>query len=1772
MTTRTGGTPARSRTKTTASKNGGREADEAMLREVLDALLALKQGDVDVRLPTRRAGLSGRIATAFNDCVALIDKNTSEIERISRLVGREGRMSERMGLPGSAGAWTTRANAINALIDDLIRPTTEIARVIEAVARGDLSQKVALSIEGRPLKGEYLRIGRAVNAMVDQLSSFGAEVSRVAKEVGTDGKLGGQAKVKGVSGTWKDLTDNVNLMASNLTAQVRDIAQVATAVAKGDLSQKITVDVKGEILELKDTINTMVDQLSSFADEVTRVAREVGTDGKLGGQANVKGVSGTWKDLTDSVNVMASNLTGQVRNIAQVASAVARGDLSQKITVGAKGEVAALADTINSMTDTLRVFGDEVTRVAREVGTEGRLGGQADVPGVAGTWKDLTDNVNSMASNLTGQVRNIAQVATAVAKGDLSQKITVDVRGEILQLKNTINTMVDQLSSFADEVTRVAREVGTEGGLGGQAHVKGVSGTWKDLTDNVNSMASNLTSQVRDIARVTTAVAGGDLSQKITVDVKGEILELKNTINTMVDQLRSFADEVTRVAREVGTEGKLGGQAEVFGVSGTWKGLTDNVNFMASNLTAQVRNIAQVATAVAKGDLSQKVTVDVKGEIAELKDTINTMVDQLGAFAAEVTRVAREVGTEGKLGGQAEVLGVAGTWKDLTDNVNFMASNLTSQVRDIAHVTTAVARGDLSQTITVDVKGEIAELKNTINTMVDQLSSFADEVTRVAREVGTEGKLGGQAQVPGVGGTWKDLTENVNSMASNLTGQVRNIAQVTTAVAKGDLSQKITVDVKGEILELKDTINTMVDQLGAFAAEATRVAREVGTEGKLGGQANVPGVSGTWKDLTDSVNFMASNLTSQVRNIAHVATAVAGGDLSQKITVDVKGEILELKKTINTMVDQLSSFAAEVTRVAHEVGTEGILGGQAEVEDVSGTWRHLTESVNQLAQNLTTQVRAIADVATAVTQGDLTRAIDVEAQGEVADLKDNINQMIRNLQETTQKNAEQDWLKSNLARISGMMQGQRDLRQLSRLIMSEVTPVVSAQHGAFFMANGEGADLELTLIASYASASRKKARTRVRIGEGLVGQAAAERAPLVVTDPPADYVRLSSGLGEAPPAAIIALPVVFEGQVLAVIELASFRPFSDVSTMFLEQLVETTGVVLNGVIANMRTEELLAESQRLARELQSQSLELQQGQEQLRQTNAELEEKARLLEEQNRNIELKNREIEVARKGLEDKAHQLALASNYKSEFLANMSHELRTPLNSLMVLAQLLASNPDGTLKPKQVEFAHTIYDAGKDLLLLINDILDLSKVEAGRLDILPARVPVDDVRESIEQAFRPLAEQKGLSLEITIGTDCPPFLRTDPQRLQQVLNNLLSNAVKFTNEGGVSVRIGQPPDGVAFTTPQLQEAGTAIAFTVSDTGIGIAPDQLDVIFEPFRQADGTASRRFGGTGLGLSITREVARLLGGELRVDSSVDEGSTFTLFLPLLYVPVEPTLREALRRPAEDEQAEPVDAGDETAVPRRVLLFEADLTEDESVAAFLRGQAGTTVTEAATIGEAVAYAEAAPFDHLVLHAAAEESRLLLEKLPSSSKQSLAVHAYPFAQTDAEIFAREGVAIVDSLTDLAEALRPTRPASGPAIAAAPAAPVPDGSLSGKSILVVEDDVRNVFALTNALENHGMSVLFAQSGSEALDVLYRNPDVDLILMDIMMPGIDGFETTRQIRGRDQFVGLPIIALTAKAMKGDRERTLAAGATDYIAKPVEMDELLSKIHACLYR
>ena len=774
-----------------------------------------------------------------------------------------------------------------------------------------------------------------------------------------------------------------------------------------------------------------------------------------------------------------------------------------------------------------------------------------------------------------------------------------------------------------------------------------------------------------------------------------------------------------------------------------------------------MRNIAEVATAIANGDLSRKITVDVSGEILRLKETINTMVDQLNAFAGEVTRVAREVGTEGKLGGQAQVHGVAGTWKDLTDNVNFMASNLTAQVRNIAEVATAIAGGDLSKKITVDVRGEILLLKETLNTMVEQLRSFAAEVTRVAREVGTDGRLGGQAVVPGVAGTWKDLTDNVNLLAANLTTQVRNIAEVTTAVARGDLSRKITVDVNGEILELKDTINTMVDQLNAFAAEVTRVAREVGTEGKLGGQAQVPGVAGTWKDLTDNVNVMAANLTEQVRGIVNVVTAVANGDLKQKLTVRAKGEVAALAETINNMTGTLATFAEQVTGVAREVGVEGRLGGQANVPGTAGTWKDLTGNVNLLAANLTTQVRAIAEVATAVTKGDLTRSIMVDARGEVAELKDNLNTMITNLRFTTDRNSVQDWLKTNLARVTGLLQGQRDLSTVGRTLLSELTPLVNAQRSVIYRMDSEHEKPSLNLLAYYASTGVDgDLPDRMRMGETLIGQCAAEKQRILITDVPESAAQVRSALFHAVPRSVVVLPVLFESQVKAVIELASLSEFTASHFAFLEQLTASIGIVLNSIEATMKTEGLLKQSQQLTGELQNQQKELQEKNEQLAQ-------KAYQLAEQNAEVERKNEEIEQARRALEEKANELALTSKYKSEFLANMSHELRTPLNSILILGQQLAENPDSNLSSKQVEYARTIHGAGTDLLNLISDILDLSKIESGTVTVDAEEIEFANVLDTVRRTFRHEAESRQLTFDVSLGSENGPAYHTDSKRL---------------------------------------------------------------------------------------------------------------------------------------------------------------------------------------------------------------------------------------------------------------------------------------------------------------------------------------------------------------------------------------------------------------------
>ncbi|MFY9551328.1 MAG: response regulator, partial [Thermoanaerobaculia bacterium] len=1159
-------------------------------------------------------------------------------------------------------------------------------------------------------------------------------------------------------------------------------------------------------------------------------------------------------------------------------------------------------------------------------------------------------------------------------------------------------------------------------------------------------------------------------------------------------------------------------------------------------------------------------------------------------------------------------------------------------------------------------------------------------------------------------------------MAGNLTSQVRNIADVTKAVAKGDLSKKITVDVKGEILELKNTVNTMVDQLSSFAAEVTRVAREVGTEGKLGGQAMVPGVSGTWKDLTDNVNSMASNLTSQVRGIAQVVTAVANGDLRRKLTLEAKGEIAALADTINSMSDTLATFAAQVTTVAREVGVEGQLGGQASVPGAAGTWKDLTDNVNQLAANLTTQVRAIAEVATAVTKGDLSRSIKVAAQGEVAALKDNINEMIRNLKDTTLKNTEQDWLKTNLAKFSRMLQGQRDLLAVARLILSELAPVVSARQGVFYTLDATSNEPRLKLLASYACAV-DSLKPSLRLGESLVGQCALEKQKVLMDQVPPGYLSISSGLGKSTPTNIIVLPILFEGVVKGVLELAAFKRFSPSHEALLDQLTESIGIVLQTIESNTRTEDLLTQSQLLAGELQSQ-------QEELRQSNQQLEEKAALLADRNVEVEKKNQEVEHARLALEEKARQLTLTSKYKSEFLANMSHELRTPLNSLLILSDQLSRNPDGNLSRKQTEFAKTIHESGKDLLALITDILDLSKIESGTVVVDVGELRLEDLLDYVERTFRHVAEAKKLDFQIDTERLLPQSLLTDSKRLQQVIKNLLSNAFKFTERGRVSLRIETVAEG--WSSKSLEDAESVVAISVTDTGIGIPADKQQIIFEAFQQADGSTSRKYGGTGLGLAISREIARLLGGEIRLASGPGHGSTFTLYIPEVYAAPPQALRAAVDEPqsrivsvmsdvdAAHSQAEPalesVEVPDDRArigSADRVLLIVENDENFARVLVDLAHESGFKALVATKGADALSLVQSQPrIDAITLDIQLPviDGWRVLERLKNDLRtRHIPVYvittaeeterAFPMGaigvlqkpintrETLEEVFAEirraldrrrselmvispdpptrarileaigdgdvaavelpgpaEGLGALDahafdcvvldpgrrSVRDfeaVAEVLRQCGTRRIPVVLWLPEVgaisdpererldrlcrsgaarevlsfdrlvdqallhlhrPVSslepshrarierlyetDQVLSGKKVLIVDDDIRNIFAMTSVLERQRMKVISAETGKEAIHKLETTPDVDIVLMDIMMPDMDGQDTMQAIRKSGKFKDLPIIAVTARAMKGDREKTLQAGAWDYLAKPVDTDQMLSVLRSWLCR
>ncbi|WP_332826363.1 response regulator, partial [Ramlibacter sp.] len=1112
----------------------------------------------------------------------------------------------------------------------------------------------------------------------------------------------------------------------------------------------------------------------------------------------------------------------------------------------------------------------------------------------------------------------------------------------------------------------------------------------------------------------------------------------------------------------------------------------------------------------------------------------------------------------------------------------------------------------------------------------------------------------------------------------------------------------------------------------------TRVAREVGTEGKLGGQAYVQGVAGTWKDLTDNVNFMAGNLTSQVRGIAKVVTAVANGDLDQKLTVEAKGEVAALADTINGMTDTLATFADQVTTVAREVGVEGKLGGQAKVPGAAGTWKGLTENVNQLAANLTTQVRAIAEVATAVTQGDLTRSITVEALGEMAALKDTVNEMIRNLKDTTQVNTEQDWLKTNLAKFSRMLQGQRDLVAVGHLILSELAPVVGAQQAEFYVLRYTQEQPKLRLMASYASDGHGAYGKEVDLGQGLVGQAAFDKKKIMLTSSFPETLKIASGLTETAPLNVLVLPIIFEGQVRGVIELASIERFNPTHQAFLDQLTESIGIVINTIEANMRTEDLLAQSQSLAQELQSRQEELQQ-------TNEELQEKARLLAHQNQEVERKNAEVEQARQALEEKAKQLALTSKYKSEFLANMSHELRTPLNSLLILSDQLCKNPEGNLTPKQVEFAKTIHSSGNDLLMLINDILDLSKIESGTVVVDVNELRLSDLQLYVERTFRHVAEAKNVDFTVRTGLNLPASMVTDAKRLQQILKNLLSNAFKFTHQGHVTLQVEEVFAGWSTDNEDLNRAQQVLAFSVSDTGIGISPDKQQIIFEAFQQADGSTSRKYGGTGLGLAISRELSKLLGGEIRLVSAPGQGSTFTLFLPLVYMatrtarristdfrgdqtvapvpkrlppPQQPSARAGAAGPMDvpDEDDEVVsdnvanDDRDNIQPSDHVLLIvENDLafarflldaargqgfkglvttmgagaltlanqhkpsavtldmhlpdmagwrvldrikhdlslrhvpvcvisTDDSKDRAFKSGALAflekpirskevldgmlemlhgyvsrdekkllvalddqhardellaqlegeqVEVTQVASSQQLLQALDNGRFDAVVLEDgfAGADSRdfrraiggqagigplpLILYRGEGGARNAwhsddtITVHE---VQGEARLFDAALIALHRSLARLPEAKRDL--IDDVYESAKP--------LAGKRVLIVDDDMRNIFALATVLEEHGMDIVWADNGREAINRVANDPGIQVVLMDIMMPEMDGMATMKEIRKLPQGRNLPMIAVTAKAMKGDREKCIEAGAWDYLAKPVNTPDLLAVLRAWL--
>ncbi len=1916
-------------------------------KELVAALRALRKGDFSVRLPVPPEGGTGQVAEAFNELSAHLAQLEGDTARTAVAAAQQGQLGARISRGGYRGGFRRVADAHNALLEALALYSRAVATEAQALSDGDFERRKRPR-SSREWPGQLAEAPAALFELRAALDRLGVEARRVAREVTGQGTLSARLDLGDASsGRWVELAEAYNAPLALLGDTLEAVGANLVALGQGDFGGRLDAAPRGGLRKLTVSINRFFDDMGRSVDELVGFSQALTSEGRLGRPLRLSTSGGKWNELRNALSSMSASLAEHHRELRSVLRAAASGDASQRSRSPMVGDLADLQKDANDLVEAVARIGSGLLsahdRLREGRGVEESFG----LDRSSGLWRELEMSVVSVSRDIESHFTGAVDALRALAQGDFSAQIPGEAGGQFAELRAAYAAAVASLALLSAELDRVCAEFAGEGNLEARAEGERLSGEYSKIATGVNRMASVAANQMREVGRVVQALMAGSTSAKSQVEAHGEMLQLQAALNSLVDWLGNLFREVAQLAVNL-REGRLGRKVEVVGASGEYRDLVDAVNSMSSTLTQQLRSFAVVASASARGDLTQRVRAEARGEVFELKETMNAMLDQLSVVATEVTRVAWEVGTEGKLGVEASAEGARGTWRDLTEAVNVMASNLTGQVRDIAAATLAVARGDLNRKVSVNARGELLELKQTVNAMIDQLGTLAEQVTRLTRDVSIEGKLGGQARLPGAHGVWKELADSVNLMVSSFTLQVRSISAVTTAVARGDLSRRVTAEVQGEPLALKESINQMVDQVNRFALEVTRVAREVGTDGKLGGQAALSGAQGLWADLTTSVNEMARNLSAQVRGIARVVTGVARGDLSMRLQLDARGEIATLVETINDMIGTLSTFTAQVGGVARDVGVEGRLGGQAEVPGAAGVWRVLTENVNQLAANLTRQVRSMTEVATAVTEGDLSRTIDVEARGEVAQLTEDVNRMIRELEVSKTRNQEQNWLKTELARFTRSFQGQEEVAVLTRQLLVDMADSLGVGYGAFYAPDPHADPPRLVCVASFARAGELAPRGEVGVGEGLLGEAAGGRRILVIDSPPGDYVSIRTGLGEAKPAQIVIVPVVFQSSLQGVVELGTLSPLSSVQHSFLVQLVETLGIVLSSLRSRMRTTALLEQSQQLAEELREQK-------EELRQANEQLQEKARLLLSRNEEVESKNQQIELSRQALVEKADQLQTTSRYKSQFLANMSHELRTPLNSLLILARQLSENKGGRLSPREVDYAKTIHQSGTDLLELINEILDLAKIESGTMEVVEVPVALDALVSACERSFRPIAQERGLAFEVRVDQDAPAMLRTDERRVMQVLRNLLSNAFKFTDSGGVrlDVQYGRRRPG-------------EVAFMVRDTGIGIEPDAQASVFEAFRQLDAGSNREYSGTGLGLAITRELAELLGGSIELQSEVGVGSTFSFHLadrpkshppPSLEAAKSPTvagMREARFRwskipkaipestmeddrddlrpgdrlllVVEDDEpfagilmeivrshgfkvvvaqtgqaalqivanmpvvaitldlglpdldgweilellkanpetrhipvhiisaADPTRRGLELGAisvlskpversaletsfqriqrwldrqVRTLLIVEDDDDLRRAITDLLRGQ-DVRCLEASTAAKAIELLSEEELDCVVmdLRLPDEPGLGLVEKLISRSDLAVApIVVYTGKELTAEEHAtlrtvarriitkdaRSQQRLYDEVAfflhrvagrvepapgdpaasaRLGPTLSPrlgaplhTEPHSGEAHEAGPVSEdieagsaageasgeselrCPDsegGALKGKVALVVDDDIRNIFALTALLEDEGMEVVNAEGGRAALEILERHPGIHAVLLDIMMPGMDGYKTLRRIRDMESCRNLPVIAVTAKAMVADRAKCFEMGASGYVAKPIDSDFL----------